>query len=72
MSVKLCKDCKYFRKMEYLACFHPKLGTSLVTGEIKDRPAESMRKSAEGCGPAGHWWEQRPVSMTWVNKHAHN
>ena len=71
--MKLCKDCKHFRK-DWEACKHPNLMyTNLVTGNLDYKPkAEAQAKLQrsytdfeqlfiKSCGKAGSWFEAKEI-----------
>lgn len=66
MSVKLCKDCKYFvpneewadevLKARYSTCGK----TSLVDGKDGEQCSIMRRGFFSTCGRSGRWWEPKP------------
>ena len=69
-ELRLCKDCKWYKKswVEHLIfgsdaddkCFHPVLSGNLVTGKVKvGCSCVMMRKTCDGCGKEGKYWEAR-------------
>ena len=69
-DLKLCKDCKWYKKNWFShfsgagdgddKCFHPVLSENLVTGKSKDgKYCCYKRLPYGGCGEEGKYWEAR-------------
>lgn len=73
-SMPLCRDCKHFcadpGKFVPLAptCLSPRLPLNPVTGELADVSAQRCRIAGNQCGPAGVWFEPKPVRRSWFGK----
>lgn len=70
IDLKLCKDCKWYKKdrFEHLLgmgdgndkCLNPVLSENLVTGKVKGgRYCSFMRLHGGGCTPEGKYWEAK-------------
>jgi hypothetical protein len=67
--MKLCKDCKWFRRNllgrilsnEEQQCVRPGLSADMVTGKVGYRPCciERDKLSAYGCGNNAQYWEAK-------------
>ena len=67
-TVRLCKDCKHYKKNwfehffnrsdTYDKCLNPIFDQNPVTGKIKGRYCDNMRKF-HGCGMDAKYWEAK-------------
>jgi hypothetical protein len=67
--MKLCKDCKWFRRNlvgrlianEKQECTRPGLSKNIVTGKVGYRPCyvERDKLPAFGCGIDAQYWEAK-------------
>jgi hypothetical protein len=68
-DLKLCKDCKWYKKdwFDHLTgagdgndrCLNPVVSENLVTGKVKDRFCDMMRRTYGGCGEEGKYFEPK-------------
>lgn len=63
--MKLCKDCKYYKKRvvdHHGFCLHNKAdiwGPDSETGQLTYPLSYDMRRSDKWCGQDAKWWEKR-------------
>lgn len=68
MTVRICKDCEYFREIASIAfpqpfCMRPTGNFDLVYGGQIRLAQECWRERIDGdgkCGAAGEYWQEAP------------